>query len=298
MIRLGVSLIFLFFFGNSIVAQPFIDIFSIRHHASPSQPYLDKDSSSLSISQSRINTFLPLVLKNEDAIVLGTFYERIRLRTRKTNLNTFDLHSAVFQIGYGKKWNEKWNMLLLLFPKIASDWKGITSEDFQMGGIFIATKKINEKFRYKFGLYYNREYFGNLIVPVVGLDWRINEKLNFFGILPRGLNLEYKAFKKIHFGLAHETITTTYRLNSNFNSNYIRDGDRFWAYYMLKFYLNYYPINNIVFSAELGHTAFRSYQEYWKGTKDKVNEGFFQQSKNGPFINLLLAYRIRFDNKN
>ncbi|MEQ8359848.1 MAG: DUF6268 family outer membrane beta-barrel protein [Cytophagales bacterium] len=296
MIRTGVLLIFLFFFENSIIAQPYVDIFSIRHHESPNQPYLDNDSSSLSISQTRISTFLPFVLKNEDAIIFGSFYERIRLKTRKTGLNTFDLHSAILQIGYGKKWNEQWNILLLFLPKISSDWNGISSEDLQIGGIVIATKKINEKFRYKFGLYYNREYFGNLFVPVLGLDWRINKKLNFFGLLPRGLNLEYKALKTIHFGLAHETITTTFRLNGDFNNNYIRDGDRFWAYYMFKFYFNYYPVKNIILSAEFGHTAFRSYQEYWRGTKDKVNEGPFQQSKNAPFINLLLAYRIRFDN--
>ena len=81
--------------------------------------------------------------------------------------------------------NKKWETVLLVIPKIASDFRdAIDANDYQYGGVFLEHFVPNEKLKIKAGIYYNREAFGNLFVPLVGVDWKVNDRINLYGILP------------------------------------------------------------------------------------------------------------------
>jgi hypothetical protein len=66
----------------------------------------------------------------------------------------------------------------------------------QAGGAVLLTYKKHPDLKYKFGLFYNREFFGNFFVPLAGIDWKINNRLQLFGVLPGNLVLERKVSRR------------------------------------------------------------------------------------------------------
>ena len=55
----------------------------------------------------------------------------------------------------------------------------------------------NQYVSFKFGLYYNKEFFGNYFMPLIGLDWKIDAKNNLFGVLPGYMIFEHRVTSKI-----------------------------------------------------------------------------------------------------
>ncbi|MEZ4805062.1 MAG: DUF6268 family outer membrane beta-barrel protein [Bacteroidia bacterium] len=95
-----------------------------------------------------------------------------------------------------------------------------TGHPIQIGAGVLFIKKKSASLKWKYGLYVNREYFGLLVVPLFGMDYKINSKHRVYGILPQNLRYEYKANSKSRTGLIFETPIYTYALNQQ-SSTYI-----------------------------------------------------------------------------
>lgn len=270
---------------SSAIAQPFVDIINLR-----TQKFGFGDKTT---TENTMDIFAPLQLKKGNLILIGANYNHVLFQDHNEG-SELKLTSASLRLGGIKKWNDDWSTMALIIPKITSDMKDISMEDYQLGGVAMMIKTVNDNFKYKFGLYYNKEHFGNFFMPVFGIDWKVSDKVHVFGILPSGMNIEYKLSDKFYTGISYKSITTSYRLSEKSESSYIKEGHNFWGHNQLKGFINYYPIKGLVLYAEAGHTAFRQFNEYEKGTKNKVSS--LKGYKDNLLVNIGASFRIRLDN--
>jgi hypothetical protein len=286
-------LIVLSSFGR-LLSQPFVDILNIRYQTFPSVDYTD-DGKRMAIDQLTANLNVPLPLKNKDIVITGGTYDQMMFSNNEgleENLYAFNL-----QLGYIKAWKDsKWQTLFLLLPKFSSDNLTMTRDTYQQGGVVLFTCTKRPNLKYKAGLYYNREFFGNFFMPLAGLEWTPNPKLNIYGVLPGSMNIEYQLKKSFYVGAAYQSFTSSYRLHDQAVKSFVRNGDRFWGHNQLRTFINVHALKNLVLYSEVGYTFFRKFEVYETRTK-KLQHPLFSKTRDGVLFNAGMAFRIRLEEK-
>ena len=165
-------------------------------------------------------------------------------------------------------------------------------DDWQYGALFITTYRKNELLSLKFGIYYNKEFFGNYFIPLAGIDWQISAKDNLFGVLPGNLIFDHNVNVQFHYGISFRALTNSYRLETPdacalgdcSGKNYLRIDDN-----QLGLFSDFYLSRKIVFTGEIGHTILRRYRFGFKG--DKINSKNDERTDNF-YARVSLAYRL------
>ena len=185
-------------------AQYFVDVFSFNR-----QFY--NIPSGAQTSDFFVNAFIPKVLKNGNTIFVRGGYERLEL---KNDSLSAQYSSITLPVGAQLQMNNpKVKFSGLLVPRIAAADLGNSFTDiFQIGVFSLFTVTESDKFRYKFGLYYNRDFFGNFFVPLVGIDWKVSERFSLYGTLPNSLKASYAIVpERVIAGLAFRSLTRSFR---------------------------------------------------------------------------------------
>jgi hypothetical protein len=185
-------------------AQYFVDIFSFNRQAY-------NIPSGAQTSDLFINAFIPKVLKNGNTIFVRAHYEKLEM---KNDSFSAAFSSMTLPIGMQVQLkNPKVKFTGLVIPKIAGTDLGSSFSDvFQLGAYSLFTVTQSDKFRYKFGLYYNREFFGNFFVPLVGIDWKVSDRLTIYGTLPNSMKFSYAvAPSRVNTGIAFRSLTRSFR---------------------------------------------------------------------------------------
>jgi|SRR6185295_11414596 len=268
-------------------AQPYLDIVRLNYTYSPKQGLNEKTSPLQSNFFTADVTFPIELKKGGDAIIINPFFTN-----NQGEVSTKDFHviSEALLIGFLKKdIFQNWNLLSSFIVRRNTEVDIDSKDSWQYGGILLATWKKNQDVSFKFGFYYNKEFFGNYFVPLVGLDWKIDAKNNLFGVLPGYMIFEHKVVPKFYYGFAFRAFTNSYREEIidpiAGNSNYLRIDDN-----PLGIYADTYLSKKIVLSAEAGYTILRRYRYGFKEenihTKtDYKNDNFYFKAS--------LAYRLR-----
>lgn len=189
-------------------AQYFLDIFSFNRQAY-------NVPNGAQTSDFFVNAFIPKVLKSGNTFFVRAHYEKLSL---KRDTLTADFSSITLPVGMQVQLkNPKVKFTGLIIPKIAgADLGAAFSNVFQIGAYSLFTVTKSEKFRYKFGLYYNREFFGNFFVPLVGIDWKVTDRLSVFGTLPQSFKASYAIVpSRVNAGLAFRSMTRSFRGEDN-----------------------------------------------------------------------------------
>jgi hypothetical protein len=269
-------------FYFQIHAQPFIDIVSVRYYSMPASYEREIKQYEGSINWFTVNTDLPIML-NEDYLVFSPSYERYSL----PEPNNENLYTTCLPISYVKQWKSaSWKTALTLIPRVSLS-EFASSNIYQQGAAIVVIYKKKENLKYKFGAYYNSEFFGFFMLPLLGIDWNINERWNLFGILPGSMNLEYKMAKAISAGLAFRSITNSFRA---FENDYFKIEDNH-----LRFFLDFYFTKQLVMTAEAGHSILRKYSRGSRESSDKEETDLLLED--GVVYKIALGWRIRLDEK-
>lgn len=278
-------------FTSTLKAQPFADIITYSYQTF-SAPYKAVDSQKNRTDDYVLNFFLPKEFKSGHTFLLRLNTEY--LNTIHVSSYNYAVASLSLPIGFQLATkNKKWKTVLLAIPKVASDFKDkIDKPDLQMGGIVLQNYVYNDQLKFKAGLYYNREAFGNFFMPLIGIDWKATERINFYGILPTNYKVEYNLIKKkLYTGLNFKSYTRSFRLSPNQNNDYVRYNE-----IQLKLFLDYFIYKKIVLFGEVGYALGKSpIQFMYKTDQETVVNPIFPQVKNGLVFNIGLAYRIRLD---
>ena len=188
-----------------------------------------------------------------------------------------------------------WNYVVMGIAKINADLVSVRGTDWQAGGAVLFTWKKREALKWKFGLYYNREFFGNYFMALLGIEWKVNKRLNIFGTLPAAMNIEYRLHPKWTAGLAYRSVNSSYRTKDNPGDMYVLEGHKIWADNQISAVINYYPFKNLTAYIGVGQTVFRYFQTYNSIHIKTSADPSLLPFKNQQFVYFGLAFRVRFD---
>jgi hypothetical protein len=288
MLKRSVSFFIVCFFllcAGSATAQPYFDILTIHSIISPERSLTDSKKNPSAIKYFSAQIGIPFQL-NKDVLLVNPFIEQYSLKLQSGTTKTTTVGSVGIPITFLKQWKDStWKTAFIFIPRINSEIRELTLDNHQFGGAVLAIYEKKENLKFKLGLYYNKEFFGNFFMPLAGIDWNINPRLNLFGVLPGNLAFEYKFNSLLYGGINFKCITNSYRFNG---SSYLKVSDNY-----LKLFLDYYIAEKFVITIEAGHTMLRKY------TTSNTNEDFVQNSfHDGLLMKAGISYRIRLDKKN
>lgn len=264
------------------MAQPFLDIANIKYTNSPNTGLLNQNKNDVKIQYYGIGTNIPLQFKNKkDAVIFSPFFETWSSKINNNKRQNY--YSVALPVSLSKTIpNTKWSFLLTGIVRM-NDSSINKKTTMQVGGAFIISNKRNENLTWKMGLYVNNELFGLFVMPLAGIDWRINALNNLFGILPGSLTYEHKINEHFYYGANFRAITNSYAKS---NSYWRIDENQ------LGLYLDTYFNKKLVLNIEVGHSLFRKIR-----TGEKHISKVDAKVSDNLYIKVAFAYRVRFAKK-
>lgn len=245
-------LMILLFCVMLVNAQKYTDLFSAGVQYSPSNSY-NSGSAKCAIMDQNYGAKAPLKVNASDYALVG--FSLNRLNFIGDSMPGGDGFTAMtLQLGYIANFG-RYNLTAVALPKISSDFAEVTGRSFQMGGLVVFSVKHTDNFKLKYGCYYNQEFFGPLIVPIIGLDWKVNEKLRVFGNLPITATAEYTFSNRFSAGFFFNANTASYLYDKQ--KQYIHKSTQ-----ELSVFGDLYVTKNVVFQTKLGYTIGRKYELY------------------------------------
>lgn len=276
--------------------QPYIDLATTRYVSSPASTGLINQKETpfrLQHYVAGVNLPLPLTKNQESVLLFFPYFENWRTRIHHRD----QLFTGIgIPIGLQQKIAPGWSLTTFLIYRYNRETNidVRTESNHQIGSIIIASRIKSASLTYKFGIYYNREFFGNFFVPLLGIDWKINDRNNLFGTLPGAITWENKFHRMYAWGLNFRALTNSYRV---YTANPCSSGDCTALPYaridenQLGWYLDFYPYKTLVITGEMGHSAFRQFRSGWKGDELKKNQKLSNQDN--LYFRLTLSYRLR-----
>lgn len=205
---------------------------------------------------------LPIVLNDENVFILGLEYQHNTITLQDDIFSgalNYEFASSTFQLGLEHKWNAKSKMLFMAIPRLNTDYNSVDISHFQLGGLAFGTTSRSENFDWKYGLYYNGEFFGPMFVPLFGFNWKINEKWRLKTVIPINLELSYQPKDWLRSGLRFDGVNGSYKTSPGvFFPNYHLDkaDNNVWAF--TEFNLG----KNVWFHLKGGASVLRKYRFY------------------------------------
>nr|WP_299174519.1 DUF6268 family outer membrane beta-barrel protein [uncultured Allomuricauda sp.] len=192
-----------FFYAAEMQAQS-TDIFKVD--------YLNIPENDTGIKTQRYKFLFNLPIKlneKKDYLITGLEYNRFDIGySREFPFDKRDLirfHVVDLNIGYITKWNENWNLVTILTPRLASNFTdGIMTEDFFMNATATLWKenaKADKPYRIVLGLSYNSTTGLPVPLPLVSYYRRFHPKWSFTLGIPRS-NFKHHVTKNHTFEMA------------------------------------------------------------------------------------------------
>lgn len=288
---------------QGVFSQPFVDILNTSFQSLQTTYKNDSVLKTNRTDNFFLNITIPIKIDSQNTIIARFYGEQLRSTVTQYDPSWYSptsegvLSSALLPIGLQHETkNKKWKILGLAMPKFSGQFNPANNKEFQMGGYAMATWVKSDKFKVKFGLFYNREFFGNFFIPIFAIDWKVNNRFQMYGILPNFYRLEYAVIPKfLYAGLGFKSYTRSYHVNVNdvyaTGDFYVRHNEM-----QAKAFVDIYLAKKFVLYGEFGRTIGYSPKLYVSGTKDlAAYPGVYSPIKDAFFFNVGIAYRIRFD---
>lgn len=243
---------------SPIFGQKSIDLANVYYRTSPFNSVKD------SLGKKQLNTIgvdvkLPIVLNKENVLILGADYQQSTIGSTQETVRDMTFSTSTLQIGLEHKWNKKSKMLFMSMTRLNSDFNSVNINHFQQGGLVLGTTARNENFDWKYGMYYNAEFFGHMFVPLFGFNWKMNEHWRFKLVVPVNMEISYTSDKNLIAGLKFEGVNGSFRTNQNPMGvdSYIDKADNnLWAF--TEFEIG----KNVWFHAKAGYSILRKYRMF------------------------------------
>ena len=187
----------------------------------------------------------PIKTKGGDVILLGVGGISNTLKSQVDGLE-YRMSNLSFRLGYNFQLDEASELLLMLINQNNAWSYNIGKRGFQMGGLILYSKDYSETFEYKVGLYFNEEFFGPLIQPVLGFDWQINDRSRLYGNLPVTATFQHKWKEELHVGLYYSGRISSY-IQEQIGDFYVQR-----SYIQVSPYIDWNVTDKLVFQVRAG----------------------------------------------
>jgi len=290
------------FFALTASAQNYIDIARFYYVNTPLNTF-ENSSEHTKVEEFGLQLTFPIVLNEKTVILTGLSADRSLLKLDPNFPEIIGLNKVRLQLGLNQVHSEKWTGTYVLLPSIASDFKSISKEDFQIGMLTLFTYKKRENLKYKVGFYANTENYGPLFIPLLGLYYLSpNQKFESTLLLPGQVDFNYKMAEKIVLGINFDGMASSYNLGK---SNYIPNGQYVArSSNELYTYLQFHLSKSLIVKTKVGYTISRTYKVFNDDDKVNMNLGSIYLGDNrtqlntnfekGVVFKAELLYRIHF----
>lgn len=258
----ALSLFFSLLTFNSF-SQNYVDVARF-HYADTPQNDFDSIGGTTNVKDFGLDVTLPIVINESNTFLTGFNIDQITTKLHPTS-NTVTISTVNLKIGYNKKHSDKWSGTYMFLPKISSDFKKITSKDYQFGGLVLMKYNKKANLKYNIGLYYNSELFGPFLVPLLGLYYKSdNDKFEANLTLPIWADINYKLNNFMKVGANFSAFVRSYHLGEN-NAYVVKKSNDLFGY--LQFNLT----KSLLLQTKTGYTIGRSFKVY--NDDDKADLG-------------------------
>jgi hypothetical protein len=197
----------LFFVGVSgnVFAQEVVGI-SVGYEFIPYVKFADPDPGmedvKLQLNTISIGAAFPLSFNEGKTLLLNQLsYQRIGFNWKNWDSGTMgsridQAHSIKYTAFLIQTLNDRWKLVMVVVPGLASDFEGkVSTDDFTLDGIVGAMRAFGEKknFTLGSGLAYTRDFGTPIPMPFLYYDWDISPKLSSTGLLPMNLEVTIAA---------------------------------------------------------------------------------------------------------
>ncbi len=242
-------------------AQQYIDILKIDYGTAFNSAFNEANSST------DINTFnmgltVPIVLNDKHALLTGVNFRMDKLQLFPTAKHT-TLYGTTLKLGLSTTLSKTWSSKIILLPKIASDYKNISTKDLFMGGIVLFEKRKNKNLKFSFGAYASTEAFSVFATPVFGIYYKNSTNgLVINALLPNAFDISYPV-KNTRIGFDFSGIVRSFNLTQdNESSLYVEKNPLEFSGYLQ---FNALP-KKVLLRAKIGYTT-NTYGVYADGEK-------------------------------
>lgn len=250
---------------TQVYTQNYIDVAKLSLNTTPENKFVSS-SSKTRVNEQNLDVTIPVKLNSSTNFITGLTNELINTKLyANESMKVFG--SVGVKLGVNKTINDKWSNTTVFLPKMASDFKINSRNDFQMGMMTLFKLKKHEGLNYKFGIYYNNELSGPFVVPMFGFYYLSkNKRFETNVILPLMADFNYKLTEKFYVGCNFNGQLRSYHLNDKVmdkTNTYVSKSSN-----ELFIYLRTNLTKNILLYTRMGQSFARSYKVY--SVSDKV----------------------------
>jgi hypothetical protein len=265
-------LLFSVFFTSLAYSQPYINIINFQvGKYEPSKVYKGSDEWKIRNDYSEFGINVPIKFNAKQLLLISPRWMQKNYFSESTIMQNQIQNSSVVLEG-ASTYESTYNSLMIPLTWIQTlkdstkkiilsgiyrfnYKKGIdpSYENDQLGGAILYSKKASKKFGWSAGLYYNRETFGDLYLPLIGIDWHPTDRIFCWATLPQFAVVDYTIAPTIHVGFGFRGIQESYTEIGIQNYFTFSEGQ-------LRLYAEYYlPRTNFVITFEAGNTIAREF---------------------------------------
>lgn len=209
------------FLGN---AQNHLDLFKIGFSQTSNADFEDFDTAT-DIRSLDIDVTVPLQINDKNAFITGVLYSRNRLNLFPGNTGnpeisfgslaeTTSLYTTILKLGLAHNFNDKLSATFVALPKLASDYRDISGDDFFIGGVALFKYKKSEHTTYKFGWFAMQQTYGIFTTPIVGLYYMSpSQKFEADVSFPIAADLNYKLNNTMKVGFDYFAIGRSFDIH-------------------------------------------------------------------------------------
>jgi len=205
-------LVFFHFFNENIKPQPgpsfsaSYDFFSYSNLADP-DPNTFLKTLEIRVATLKLKASYPMFLSQETFLNHELLYDRFDMDYK--NWNKFEGgneiphgHSIKYNLVIMNKFSDKWSLLAVLTPGLASDFRSkLSKDDLTIEAAVVFIHQLSKRFSLGGGLAYSRQFGKPYPLPVLALDWNNGTNLKAEAIIPASIEFWYLISSNVELGL-------------------------------------------------------------------------------------------------
>lgn len=287
MFRQLILLIFSVLTAQGAFAQDYIELGQLGYRYS-FRTESSEEEEGTAVEGMRVNLMLPLKVSENTYLLPGVRFWQYNQQPGP------NLRLYIFQLGFQTRLSEKTSWQFLPLFRTGQYGEADFSDGFQVGLLTTFNRQVNERLMLGYGFYTNTELFGQLLTPVLTIDWQISDRWRLFGNFPMYNTLQYDLADKWNTGLNYFGLVTTFSGGETYTERQSVD---------VAWFLVYYVTHQLVAQVRLGYPVGRSFEEYATGDKMDFSLSLFRFGDDrelldsfdaaSPFVTFNLFFRLK-----